>query len=290
MFIKGVGKVTEAMFKAASKKVNKLKKKKDKLEKESIVTAKKDPAVIAELKKMKPGSMPGIKSGSRESDALKNVLGPKDFTSQSSNTKGLPRFTGLPSKKAASMTASTKKLSKEFAKKERTKKRLMELNRKKNLTEAEKLEERGLKRDFGSIKSLQKETSKMKNTLDKRKKKLPPGVRGMADFSPEELEKINKSLNKKSGGPLDYKKKGEIKKRRGFKETRKLKVDQKPKKRQQPIDPRDIFIEGPRTTGGNKGGSRKGKVIESLPTPRRGNGKLRGMGKALRGGGKVMRG
>ena len=270
MFIKGVGKVTEAMFKAASKKANKLKKKKDKLEKESIVTAKKDPAVIAELKKMKPGSMPGIKSGSRESDALKNVLGPKDFTSQSSNTKGLPRFTGLPSKKAASMTASTKKLSKEFAKKERTKKRLMELNRKKNLTEAEKLEERGLKRDFGSIKSLQKETSKIKNTLDKRKKKLPPGVRGMADFSPEELEKINKSLNKKSGGPLDYKKKGEIKKRRGFKETKKLKIDQRPTKRKQPIDPRDIFIEGPRTTGGNKGG--------------------RGMGKALRGGGKVMRG
>ena len=202
MFIKGVGKVTEAMFKAASKKANKLKKKKDKLEKESIVTAKKDPAVIAELKKMKPGSMPGIKSGSRESDALKNVLGPKDFTSQSSNTKGLPRFTGLPSKKAASTTASTKKLAKQFAKKERTKKRLMELNRKKNLTEAEKLEERGLKRDFGSIKSLEKETSKIKNTLDKRKKKLPPGVRGMADFSPEELEKINKSLNKKSGGKL----------------------------------------------------------------------------------------
>ena len=52
--------------------------------------------------------------------------------------------------------------------------------------------------------------------------------------------------------------------------TKKLKVDQRPKKRKQPIDPRDIFIEGPRTTGGRKGG--------------------RGMGKALRGGGKVMRG
>ncbi len=281
MIIKGVGKVTEAMFKAASKKANKLKKKKDKLEKESIVTAKKDPAVIAELKKMKPGSMPGIKSGSRESDALKNVLGPKDFTSQSSNTRGLPRFTGLPSKKAASSTASTKKLTKQFVKKERTKKRLMELNRKKNLTEAEKLEERGLKKDFGSIKSLQKETSKIKNTLNKIKKKLPPGVRGMADFSPEELKKITQSLNKKSGRRVGDKERKNLKR---------LKVDQRPKKRKQPIDPRDIFIEGPRTTGGNKGGSRKGKVIESLPTPRRGNGKLRGMGKALRGGGKVSRG
>jgi hypothetical protein len=269
------------MFKAASKKANKLKKKKDKLEKESIVTAKKDPAVIAELKKMKPGSMPGIKSGSRESDALKNVLGPKDFTSQSSNTRGLPRFTGLPSKKAASSTASTKKLTKQFVKKERTKKRLMELNRKKNLTEAEKLEERGLKKDFGSIKSLQKETSKIKNTLNKIKKKLPPGVRGMADFSPEELKKITQSLNKKSGRRVGDKERKNLKR---------LKVDQRPKKRKQPIDPRDIFIEGPRTTGGNKGGSRKGKVIESLPKPRRGNGKLRGMGKALRGGGKVSRG
>ena len=54
------------------------------------------------------------------------------------------------------------------------------------------------------------------------------------------------------------------------KKTKKLKVDYKPKKRKQPIDPRDIFIGGPRTTGGKKGG--------------------RGMGKALRGGGKVMRG
>ena len=54
------------------------------------------------------------------------------------------------------------------------------------------------------------------------------------------------------------------------KETKKLKVDQRPKKRMQPIDPRDIFIEGPRTIGGRKGG--------------------RGMGKRLRGGGKVMRG
>ena len=91
MFIKGVGEVAEKAFNAAVKKVNKLRKKRNKIEKESIVTAKKDPAVIAELKKMKPGSMPGIKSGSRESVALKDVLGPKDFTSQSSNTKGLPR-------------------------------------------------------------------------------------------------------------------------------------------------------------------------------------------------------
>jgi len=51
MFIKGVGEVAEKAFNAAVKKVNKLRKKRNKIEKESIVTAKNDPAVIAELKK-----------------------------------------------------------------------------------------------------------------------------------------------------------------------------------------------------------------------------------------------
>ena len=75
------------------------------------------------------------------------------------------------------------------------------------------------------------------------------------------------------------------------KKTKKLKVDQRPKKRKQPIDPRDLFKnlkesgEIPKRTG-----IKRGNVIESLPTPKRGNGKLRGIGKALRGGGKVMRG
>jgi len=200
MIIKGIGKVTEAMFKAASKKANKLKKKKDRLEKESIVTAKNDPAVIAELKKLKPGSIPGIKSGSREADALKNTLGPKDFTSQSSNTKGLPKFTGLPNKTASSASGSSKKISKQLALKQRSKKRLMELNRKKNLTEIEKLEQRGLLRDFGSIKSLQKQTGKMTNFLAKKNKKLPPDVKGKKDFDPKVLAEITRKANKKKLG------------------------------------------------------------------------------------------
>ena len=76
-------------------------------------------------------------------------------------------------------------------------------------------------------------------------------------------DKMNKEAyeNKKSGRRVGDKERKNLKR---------LKVDQRPKKRKQPIDPRDIFIEGPRTTGGKKGG--------------------RGMGKALRGGGKVMRG
>ena len=83
-------------------------------------------------------------------------------------------------------------------------------------------------------------------------------------FSKSDLNSLRKSLKSEgmnSGGRLSLKKP---------KKYKKLKVDQKPKKRATPIDPRDIFIEGPRTTGGRKGG--------------------RGMGKALRGGGKVMRG
>ena len=83
-------------------------------------------------------------------------------------------------------------------------------------------------------------------------------------FSKSDLNSLRKSLKcegMNSGGRLSLKKP---------KKYKKLKVDQKPKKRATPIDPRDIFIEGPRTTGGRKGG--------------------RGMGKALRGGGKVMRG
>ena len=83
-------------------------------------------------------------------------------------------------------------------------------------------------------------------------------------FSKSDLNSLRKSLKSEgmnSGGRLSLKKP---------KKYKKLKVAQKPKKRATPIDPRDIFIEGPRTTGGRKGG--------------------RGMGKALRGGGKVMRG
>ena len=50
------------ILKEASKLALKRKKKKDILEKESMVTAKKKKEAIKELKKMKPGSMPGIKN------------------------------------------------------------------------------------------------------------------------------------------------------------------------------------------------------------------------------------
>ena len=159
------------------------------------------------IKKLKVDQRP--KKRKQPIDPLKNTLGPKDFTSQSSNTKGLPKFTGLSSKTASSASGSSKKLSKQLTLKQRSKKRLMELNRKKNLTEAEKLEQRGLLRDFGSIKSLQKETGKITNYLAKRNKKLPPDVKGKKDFDPKVLEEITRKANKKKlGGAIKKLKSG----------------------------------------------------------------------------------
>ena len=64
------------------------------------------------------------------------------------------------------------------------------------------------------------------------------------------------------------------------KETKKLKVDYKPKKRKQPIDPRDLA----------KNLIEAGEIPKGQGRKKKSGGKLRGMGKALRGGGKVMRG
>ena len=78
-----------------------------------------------------------------------------------------------------------------------------------------------------------------------------------------------------SGGRLSLKKP---------KKYKKLKVDQKPKKRATPIDPRDLA----------KNLIEAGELPKGLPRKqsfkKKSGGKLRGMGKALRGGGKVMRG
>jgi hypothetical protein len=62
--------------------------------------------------------------------------------------------------------------------------------------------------------------------------------------------------------------------------TKKLKVDYKPKKRKQPIDPRDLA----------KNLIKAGEIPKGQGIKKKSGGKLRGMGKALRGGGKVMRG
>ena len=102
--------------------------------------------------------------------------------------------------------------------------------------------------------------------IDVNRKREPEFFKGKDPYDPKKTSgptniEYAKKKKLKDGGKLSYKKP---------KETKKLKVDQKPKKRATPIDPRDIFMEGPYNTGGRKGG--------------------RGMGKALRGGGKVMRG
>jgi len=103
---------------------------------------------------------------------------------------------------------------------------------------------------------LKAQMDEMNKEADKIKKLVEEGI-----ITKGEARDKAKLLRKNTGGRLNTKKPTKIKK---------LKVDQKPKKRARPIDPRDIFMEGPYNTGGRKGG--------------------RGMGVALRGGGKVMRG
>ena len=95
--------------------------------------------------------------------------------------------------------------------------------------------------------------------------------------SKSDLKKMGKDhLLKKSGRRI-----GSI---RMPKKTKKLKVDQEPNKKKEPIDPRDLA----------KNLIEAGELPKGLPRKqgfkKKSGGKLRGMGVALRGGGKVMRG
>ena len=97
---------------------------------------------------------------------------------------------------------------------------------------------------------------------------------------------------KQTSGPtnIEYAKKKKLKSGRRIgsikipKKTKKLKVDQEPNRKKQPIDPRDLA----------KNLIEAGELPKGLPRKqsfkKKSGGKLRGMGKALRGGGKVMRG
>ena len=105
---------------------------------------------------------------------------------------------------------------------------------------------------------LKAQMDEMNKEADKIKKLVKEGL-----ITKGEARDKAKLLRKKTGRRIGSTKKP-IK-------TKKLKVDQKNIIKKEPKD-------------------KLGNVIESLPTPRRGNGKLRGVGKALRGGGKVMRG
>ncbi len=305
------------ILKKASELALKRKKERDILEKESIVTAKKEKEGIKELKKQ-PSPKGLSSSPARETAAAQEALGKKSVTSQAQKGyRGEIKNIAVESKtpKAGVSSAGKKKIDSQVGK---LKKQIKNAQRNPRLRRALAMDKR-----YGTVAKLQ---SKLKR-LQKIQKKFT-GPKDVKTFKGKELDKKLKELGipkvskvlpkpqkgptrpinpeersgrdyridvnrkrepeffkgkdpydpKKTSGPtnIEYAKKEKLKSGRRVgsikipKETKKLKVDQRPKKRMQPIDPRDIFIEGPRTIGGRKGG--------------------RGMGKALRGGGKVMRG
>ena len=197
MFIKGVGEVAEKAFNAAVKKVNKLRKKRNKIEKESIVTAKNDPAVIAELKKTyTPKGL--TSSPGRSTAAAQDALGKRSVTGQSEKGyRGEIKNIAVESKVPTASKTSKKKrlLNANISKLKAQKKYLESLKNKKNIDEADKLKSNAIKRDFGNL-------SQINNRIKELEKKTYPSQ-----------SQIKKQLEYyKSGGPLDYKKKGEIKK------------------------------------------------------------------------------
>ena len=216
MFIKGVGKVAEKAFNSAVKKVNKLRKKRNKIEKESIVTAKNDPAVIAELKKTyTPKGL--TSSPGRSTAAAQDALGKRSVTGQSEKGyRGEIKNIAVESKtpKAGVSSAGKKKIDSQVGK---LKSQIR--NAKKN-----SVLRRALARDkkYGTLSKMQ---SKLKK-LEKIQKKFT-GPKDVKIFKGKELDKKLKEL--------------------GIPKVKKLQ------------------------SGGRVGAPR-------------------GMGKALRGGGKVMRG
>lgn len=305
----------------------KRKKKRDIIEKESIATAKKKKEGIKELKKQ-PSPKGLSSSPARETAAAQDALGKKSVTSQAQRGyRGEIKNIAVESKvpKAGKASPRLRKLGKEIgglesrirnAKKNPVLRRALARDKRFGTVKQMESKVKRLKkardkftgpRDVTQIKN---NKTKLQQQLDKIKKLNPKGNKDLKikdkvkpkpqkgptrPINPEERSgrdyriDVNRKREpeffkdkdpydpKQTSGPtnIEYAKKKKLKSGRiiGSKkpiETKKLKVDQRPKKRKQPIDPRNIFIEGPRTTGGNKVG--------------------RGMGKALRGGGKVMRG
>lgn len=318
-----MSKLLEKVGKLALKR----KKQRDIVEKESIATAKKKKEGIKELKKQ-PSPKGLSSSPARETAAAQEALGKKSVTSQAQKGyKGEIKNIAVESKtpKAGKASPRLRKLGKEIgglksrirnAKKNSVLRRALARDKKfgtiKQMESKVKRLEKEKKKFTGprDVTQIKNNKTKLQQQLDKIKKLNPKGNKDLKikdkvkpkpqkgptrPINPEERSgrdyriDVNRKREpeffkgkdpydpKKTSGPtnIEYAKKKKLKTGRkvGDKERRNLKrleVDQRPKKTMQPIDPRDIFIEGPRTTGGRKGG--------------------RGMGKALRGGGKVMRG
>lgn len=161
--------VAARILKKASELALKRKKKKDILEKEPIVTAKKKKVAIQELKKQ-PTPKGLTSSPGRSTAAAQDALGKRSVTGQSEKGyRGEIKNIAVESKVPTASKTSKKKrlLNANISKLKAQKKYLESLKNKKNLDEADKLKSNAIKRDFGNL-------SQINNRIKELEKKTYP--------------------------------------------------------------------------------------------------------------------
>ena len=157
------------ILKEASKLALKRKKKKDILEKEPIVTAKKKKVAIQALKKQ-PTPKGLTSSPGRSTAAAQDALGKRSVTGQSEKGyRGEIKNIAVESKVPTASKTSKKKrlLNANISKLKAQKKYLESLKNKKNLDEADRLKSNAIKRDFGNL-------SQINNRIKELEKKTYP--------------------------------------------------------------------------------------------------------------------
>ena len=161
--------VAARILKKASELALKRKKKRDIIEKEPIVTAKKKKVAIQELKKQ-PTPKGLTPSPGRSTAAAQDVLGKRSVTGQSEKGyRGEIKNIAVESKVPTASKTSKKKrlLNANISKLKAQKKYLESLKNKKNLDEADKLKSNAIKRDFGNL-------SQINNRIKELEKKTYP--------------------------------------------------------------------------------------------------------------------
>jgi hypothetical protein len=161
--------VAARILKKASELALKRKKKRDILEKEPIVTAKKKKVAIQELKKQ-PTPKGLTSSPGRSTAAAQDALGKRSVTGQSEKGyRGEIKNIAVESKVPTASKTSKKKrlLNANISKLKAQKKYLESLKNKKNLDEADKLKSNAIKRDFGNL-------SQINNRIKELEKKTYP--------------------------------------------------------------------------------------------------------------------
>ena len=261
------------ILKEASKLALKRKKKKDILEKESIVTAKKKKEAIKELKKQ-PTPKGLTSSPGRSTAAAQDALGKKSVTGQSEKGyRGEIKNIAVESKtpKAGVSSAGKKKIDSQVGK---LKKQIKNAQRNPRLRRALAMDKR-----YGTVAQLQ---SKLKK-LEKIQKKFT-GPKDVKTFKGKELDKKLKELGipKVSKVPPKPQKGPTRPINPEERSGRDYRIDVNRKREPEFFKGKDPYDPKQTSSPTNIEYAKKKKL--------KSGGKLRGMGKALRGGGKVMRG